>query len=345
MKHPRKFGREKTMSAFPKAIFVTVLCLAACLPFAAQTPLSQVLQPAAPANTANAPVDPLNRTTPSGAVLGFLQAAQSGDYSIAAQYLQMSAARRQAEGEQIATQLKAVLDRAFTGKLGNFTQPEGTPQEGVPLGRQKLGTMLSGDVEVDLDLVRVSDPSAGKIWLISSDTLAKIPELYDQVEARQVEHNLPSLLVKHQIAGMPLWQWLALLLAVPIAAGVGWLVLALLEFPVRWWARRRGQVDVANWRSVPGPAWLVAGTLVHQVFARYLGMPLLPRHYYFQVTSIALIIGATWIFWRAVRWSLRRVRTRALAYGHAGTGSLTLLGERILKAVVFLVGVFAVLGG
>ena len=69
---------------------------------------------------------------------------------------------------------------------------------------------------------------------------------------------------------MPLWQWLALLLAVPVAAALGWLVLALLEVPVRWWARRRGEVEVANWRSVSGPAWLLAGTLVHQFFARYL---------------------------------------------------------------------------
>jgi MscS family membrane protein len=103
-------------------------------------------------------------------------------------------------------------------------------------------------------------------------------------------------------------------------------------------------VDVANWRSVSGPAWLLTGTLIHQVFVVYLRMPLLTRHYYFQVTSIALILSATWIVWRSVRWSLRRVRTRALARGHAGTGSLMLLGERILKVLIFLLGVLAVLG-
>ena len=45
-----------------------------------------------------------------------------------------------------------------------------------------------------------------------------------------------------------------------------------------------------------------------------------------------------------MQWSLRRVRNRALARGHAGTGSLMLLGERILKAVIFVVGVLAVFG-
>jgi len=334
------------MSSLSKTLGLLFFSLLAILPVRAQSPLSGML-PSSSTTTGSSgtPTDVLGRTTPSGAVLGFLQAAQSGDYSIAAQYLQMSAARRQAEGEQLATHLKAVMDSsAFTGRVGSFTQPEGIPQEGVPLGRQKLGTMSSGDVEADLDLVRVSDPSAGKIWLISSDTLAKVPELYDQVEARQVERKLPAVLVKHQIAGVPFWQWLAMLIALPAAAAIGWLLLVLLEIPVRWWARRRGQVEIANWRSVSAPAWMLTGTLAHQVFVRYLGIALLPRHYYFQVTSIALIISATWILWRVVRWSLRRVRNRALARGHVGTGSLMLLGERILKAVIFGVGVLAVLG-
>jgi MscS family membrane protein len=304
-----------------------------------------VLQPSSTPSTASTPSDLLGRATPSGTVLGFLQAAQSGNLTIAAQYLQMSAAHRQSEGEQLAMQLKFVMDHStFTGRVGNFTQPEGTPQEGVPPGRQKLGTMSSGDVEVDLDLVRVSDPNAGKIWLISSDTLAKVPELYDQVEARQVETRLPQFLVKHQLAGMPVWQWLALVLALPLAAAAGWLILALLEIPLRWWGRWRGQADVASWRSVSAPAWLLTGTVAHQIFARYLGMPLLDRHYYYQITSVALIISATWILWRVVRWSLRRVRNRALAHGHVGTGSLMLLGERLLKAAIFVAGALIVLG-
>lgn len=324
-----------------RTLLVSVLYLAACTLSPAQS-ITQALQP--PSSGANAPTDPLGRNTPSDSVLGFLKAATAGDYNIAAQYLQMSAARRQAEGEQTAEKLKFVLDKAFTGNYGRFNQPEGIPQEGVPLGHQKLGTMSAGDVEVDLDLVRVSDPSAGKIWLISADTLAKLPELYDQVKARQVESKLPSVLVKHQLVGVPLWQWLALLVATPFAAGLGWLILAVMEIPLRWWARRRGQMDVANWRSVSGPAWLLTGTLIHQVFVVYLRIPLLLRHYYFQITSTALILSAIWIVWRVVRWSLHRVRLRALARGHAGTGSLMLLGERILKAVIFVLGVLAVLG-
>jgi len=331
------------MVSFRKILVVSILCVAACTFSAAQSTFAQALQPA-PASGSIVVIDPLGRNTPSNSVLGFLKAATSGDYNIAAQYLQMSGARRQSEGEQTATKLKYVLDNVFVGNYSRFNQPEGTPQDGVALGHQKLGTMSAGDVEADLDLVRVSDPSAGKIWLISADTLGKLPELYDQAKARQVASKLPAVLVKHQLGGMPLWQWLALLVATPFAAALGWLILFVMEIPLRWWARRRGRMDVANWRSVSGPAWLLAGTLIHQVFVVYLHMPLLLRHYYFQITSTALILSAVWIIWRVVRWSLYRVRLRALARGHAGTGSLMLLGERILKAVIFVLGVLAVLG-
>src|ERR1700687_1657353 len=99
------------MSSFPRIISVCVLCLAVILPAAAQSALTQALQPATPTSSTSTPVDPLGRTTPSSSVHGFLQAAQSGDYTIAAQYLQMSPARRLSDGEQIASQLKVVLDR------------------------------------------------------------------------------------------------------------------------------------------------------------------------------------------------------------------------------------------
>src|SRR5882757_11258606 len=333
------------MYTFPKAIVFIIVGLAASLPLSAQGALGQILQPkpatSAPAKTG---VDPLGRETPDGTTFGFLGAAQAGNYGIAAQYLQMSAARRQAQGDALAMKLSVVMNRAFAGNLRPSRQPEGTPQEDVPSDRQKLGTMVSGGTEADLELIRVPDANAGKIWLISSDTLAKIPELYDQVEARQVETRLPKWVVKHQFAGMPLWQWLALLLMIPVAAGAGWLLLVVFQIPLRWWARKHGQAVLMQWRSVSVPEWLLAGTLIHRILADYLRMPLLQRHYYVQATAVAVVVGANWILWRVIRWFLRRVRNRALAHGHGGTGSLMLLGERLIKAAVFLTAVFFILG-
>ena len=331
------------MSTFSRAIIFLALAVAACLPLSAQSPLAQLLQGSSSAAPPAKTSDQLGRDTPYGSVYGFLQAAQGGDYSIAAQYLQMSAAHRQTDGDALAMKLYVAMNSAFAGNLRPSRQPEGTLQEDVPPGRQRLGTMSAGDVEDELELVRVSDPSAGKIWLISSDTLAKVPELYEQVEGRQVETKLPRWMVRHEWGGMPLWQWLALFVLIPVAAAAAWLLLVVLQVPLRWWTRRHGDVEQAHWRSVSAPAWLLVGALIHRILASFLGIALLPRHYYNQVVAVAVITGAFWILWRVIRWFMQRVRSRALAHGHSGTGSLMLLGERIIKAVVFVMGLFLVL--
>jgi MscS family membrane protein len=330
------------MSKLSKVMVFLTLGFAACLPLGAQSPLSQILQSSTPSDSSK-PADQLGRDTPAGTVYGFLQAAESGDYGIAAQYLQMSPARRQSEGDALAMKLYIVMNGAFAGNLRPSRQAEGTLQEDVPPNRQRLGSMSSGDVEDDLELVRVTDPSAGKIWLISQDTLAKVPELYDQFEGRRVETKLPRWMVKHQLAGMPLWQWLALLLLIPVAAAAAWLLLVLLQIPWRWWAQKRGQGELERWHSVSRPAWLLAGAIAHRILASYLGIPLLPWHYYKQLTAVAVIVGGFWVLWRVIRWFMQRVRSRALAHGHSGTGSLMLLGERMVKALVVLTALFFIL--
>src|SRR5690349_25089138 len=122
-----------------KRLLRLAICLAMIVPASAYQ-----LLPGQQSNTGNqlgarngSAADPLGRNTPSGTLYGFLQAAQSGNYSIAAQYLQLPSARRLTQGDDIASKLKVVIDRSFSGDLRRISnQPEGTPQEGIPLDRQ-----------------------------------------------------------------------------------------------------------------------------------------------------------------------------------------------------------------
>ena len=199
------------------------------------------------------------------------------------------------------TKLKVVIDRAFTGDLRRISnQPDGTPQEGVPLDRQRVGTLTAGDVEADLTLVRVPDGN-NRIWLISSDTLVRLPDLYDQAAVHQVETRLPHTLVSNSFSGLPLWQWLAILIAVPVAAGLGWLVVQVLRLPWYLWARYRKHEVAAAWNSFVRPLWLVLGVLAHGVLVSYLRIPLLQRHRYQQVAGVVAVIGFNWLLWRILR--------------------------------------------
>jgi len=330
------------MSFFKLSAWI-LFCVAFSAISVAQLLPTQLTKPASGSANQTAS-DPLGRDTPSGTVFGFLQEAQSGNYSTASQYLQLSNARRLTQGEDLATKLKLVMDRAFTGNLRAISnQRDGTPQEGIPLDRQRIGILSAGDREENLDLVHASDSNGAGIWLISSETLSKIPDLYEQLQVHQVETRLPGFLVQHQLAGMPIWQWLAILLAIPFAAALGWLAVKILKFPQYLWLRKRKQSLSPVWTAISSPLWLVIGALIHIFCVKYIRLPLLQQHYYQTTIGVVLIVGFNWLLWRILQQLSRRVRERAIYAGRAGTGSVMLLGERILKALTLILAVFLIL--
>ena len=291
-----------------------------------------------------ASADQLGRDTPSGTVLGFLQTAQSGDYKTAADYLQMSAARRQSEGPEQAEKLKLLMDRAFVGQLRRLgTTSEGNLEYGTA-DVQTIGVFSFGDADVPVVLVRVADPNSGKIWLFSSETLSKIPELYDNVEAHQVENRLPQSLVRNVFLGMPLWQWLALLVAIPVALAIGWAVILLLAIPRRLWLKFRNRPNLHSYSRMSKPLLVSFSAFAHRVIAGYLGLPLLPRLYYSRTIWVLISIGFFWFLLRATNLTMQRLRSRAIGAGRVGTGTLMVLGERLITALVVIVAVLAALG-
>jgi MscS family membrane protein len=289
--------------------------------------------------------DPLGRDTPSGTVLGFLQAAQNGNYKVAADYLQMSAARRQAQGAELANQLKVLMDRDFEGSLRRLsTRPEGSPDLGGIPDQQTIGTFSSGEAEVPVGLVRVVQPNAGKIWLFSSDTLSKVPDLYDNLQAQRIEKELPHALVGPTFLGLPLWQWLALLAAVPVSAGIGWLIVSLLTLPRTLWLKVRKRPSVFLFHRVSTPLLVFFGAIAHRVIASYLRLPLLPRLYYYRTIGVVILVGFFWFALRATGVIIQRLQTHAISAGRIGTATLMLLGERLLKALIWIIAALSILG-
>src|SRR5208282_1922106 len=314
------------------SLVILVVCLS--VPnLAAQSLVAQVtslLKPGVqPPSSASA--DPLGRDTPSGTVLGFLKAEQSGDERAAADYLQMSAARRQSQGPDLAGKLKLVMDRAFVGSLGRVsTQPEGNPDFGTP-DSQTIGIFSNGDeADVPLILVRVTDPTYGKVWLFSADTLSKIPDIYENVEAHQVENKLPQSLVRNAPLGMPLWQWLALFAAIPLAVAIGWAIVLLLAIPRRLWLKFRNRPNLHSYSRMSKPLLVSFSALAHLKIASYLGLPLLARFYYYRVVGVLVSIGFFWFLLRATSLTMQRLRIHAISAGRIGAGTLMVLGERLL---------------
>ena len=248
--------------------------------------LAQIPTPAAsppPKAESAAPVDPLGRGTPRGAVMGFLLYEGREDFATAARYLQPTSGR-DTDLVQRAKELKALHSR-FQSNIGLLSDdPSSTADPGLPPGQVRAGVLTVGDSTVDVILVRVNDPAAGKIWLISRETVARIPQLYDQMEAEglpAIERILPSALAGRHLLGMTDAQWLEWLLSIPIAWLLAWLLAFLLSVPRRVWYKLRKLSFRTIWETPLGkPIRYIIAILLHGVFVYLLQPPLFLRVHY-----------------------------------------------------------------
>jgi MscS family membrane protein len=337
------------MSFLSKRSLTVLFCCLLSVSAVAQLNLSQILP-----GTNNTPAkqnppastDPLGRETPNGTFFGFLHAAQLGKPD-AVQYLDLSPSRRQTQGKDLSDELIAVLDAGFppSALKSISTNPEGTAQPGVPADKERVGTVTIGESEVEVILVHRPDPSStGKIWLFSTETLNQIPDLYEHLEAHRVETKLPDVLIRSTPLGMPAWQWLALFLAIPMAAGIAWVLLEILSLPHKMWRRRKKLPELQRLTAVSGPIWLLLGLLVDAFITKYIRIPLLHRAYYYRLCIVVLVIAVAWLTLRLLTRGLDALRNRAIARGSAGTGSLVLLGQRIIKVLVFIAAGLGIMG-
>src|SRR5208283_5069477 len=102
---------------------------------------------------------------------------------------------------QLAKEFQALRHR-FQGDVDLLSDdPKGTVEAGLPPGQVRAGMISVGGTNVDVILVRVDDPEFGKIWLVSQDTVARIPDLYAQMQSEGptlAERIMPAALSSHQ---------------------------------------------------------------------------------------------------------------------------------------------------
>ena len=144
--------------------------------------------------------------------------------------------------------------------------------------------------------------------------------------------------------GMPLWQWLALFAAIPVAFAIGWAMVLLLAIPRRLWLKFKKSPQPAFVQPLSRPLLVSFSALAHRVIAAYLGLPLLPRLYYYRTIGVLISIGFFWFLLRVTSLTMQRLRIHAISGGRIGTGTLMVLGERLLTALVVVSAVLAILG-
>ena len=163
----------------------------------------------------------------------------SGDYTTAARFLELP------PGANVAQLTKEfrVLNPNFQGSINLLSDdPNGSVEAGLPPGQVRAGVLTVDGTTADVILVRVDDPVAGKIWLVSRATLESIPRLYARLEREkptEASRARLALLSGPVLLGMSSTQWLCWLLSIPLAWLLAWLSTFLLSAPRRAWCRLR----------------------------------------------------------------------------------------------------------
>src|SRR5215467_2007247 len=298
--------------------------------------------PAKPATSASSG-DPLGRETPRGSVMGFLRAAQDENYTVAVQYFQPAAGRRhpRADEEQdLAAQLLAVINqKILASSLDSLSrEPEGRLDDGLPPNQELLTGVREGSGSFSIQLIRSDDDRGGKIWLISRKSLDAIPEVYDSLQFSDLEKKLPAVLTKNRFLYMPLWQWVAILLAVPVAIAVGWVLSLVPRLALGYYRKRRAVAELPPIRLFHvGPGTLLVSAFVHYIFVFMVGASIVYRQYYRRALGVFLAVAAYWLVARITRDVSARIISRLTAGGRMGERSVVSLARRVLDVLAFII--------
>ncbi len=321
----------------PSRFRVRAILAAALACVATNVAVSQSVGPKNSTVTQPEQTDPYGRETPRKSALGFLRAAQSGNYSVAAMYLQLSDSERRRQGEVLARQVQDLLDRAFVGHLSLLSdQPEGSLSDGLALNMEFAGTITVGGEKTDFLLVHVPVPSSASVWLVAPETLREVPRLHAKLDQQPFVEGIPDFLVRKSILGVNLSQWLLLLVFLPVACGgamlIVWVITALSRRAHAYWAH----VELEGRGKLNRPFTFVLAIVIHYILTIWLELPLLKRYYYSRVSGILLACAVAWLMSRLVQRTAAMAAHRFNGTRWAAGSAAVLLGRRVFDAILIL---------
>jgi len=326
MREPKNCVKSRARTAI---VTLILLC-----PFA----WAQIVPPKPPTTEVKPepPADTLGRSSPRGAVLGFLAAARKGNSAIAALYL--NTPLRGADAEAQAHQLAVVLDRRLPARLNQLSdEPEGSLPDPLKPDQDLVGTISTANGDLDIMVERVDRGKAGKVWLFSRNTLQSIPGVFEELGPPAVETILPEFLVKTQLATIPLFEWLAVL-GVPLL----YLLTGLLGRFIGWAVRTCGRYlnrspGPANPQPLPPPIrLLLVAFSIYWLISR-VGLSLLARQFWAAAIFILVLVACIWLLMLLNRWGEGYVLARHPSM--SGSAAVLRLARRAINGLLFFAGV------
>ena len=307
---------------------------------------SQTVPGAAPAAAPTQPEPPkdvLGRSTPRGTVLGFLGAARRGENDLARQYLDTPS--NGAAAETLAHQLFIVLDARLPARLPQLSDaPEGSRSDLLTPNQDLVGTVQGSGGAVDIVLVRIERGNTGPIWLFSRRTLESIPELYEEIALLWKDAPVPRFLTDTRVGGVRLFEWLAVLLGLPLFYLATVLLNRVLTPLIGLvWRRTFKGSDLLSRGVLPTPARLLILALAGRWLLARLPLSLLVRQLWTNLAILLTIVAVAWLLILLNGEVERYIRRRFPRSNASAAASLLRVGRRVVDVVIVFAGVAVML--
>ncbi len=239
-----------------------------------------------------------DRSTPRRLLRSFLEAEREGDDASARYALELthlSEREQRARGEELARQLKQVLDRV------HWIDIDAVPDELATEAGVRLEVSPAPPLEtpVPLLLESVHDRDGAIVWVISSAIVSQVPELYREHGPGWIERMLPASVGRVRFWEFEAWQLnglvIALVLALLLGRAIAWVVLRL---GTRVAARTSTTWDDELFRTLRGPTRFVLAVMLAWLLIEPLRLAAPAQELIDHLLQITLI-GA--VGWMAVR--------------------------------------------
>lgn len=292
---------------------------------------TQTSQPATPKAE-----DPLKRDSPQSCVASFLQACRAHDYTRACSYLDLRSlphTARVKEGRQLAQQMEQVLDRDTRFDVGDLaSDPKGSAAAGMPANQERVDSFNDNGQTVDIDLERIRLRSGIWIWVFSSATIARIPRLMRITSESPIEKYLPDPLVTWTLAGMPLWQWIALVLLALITAALAHFVCPpALRCTQPLLRQVAPHLDSTSLQSFIGPFRLLLAAVLFRLGMEWISPSPAVSVYLGRLLALLFIAGIFCLLLGIIDLGLVRIRSILQARRHIVSYSALPLAARVFK--------------
>ena len=290
--------------------------------------------------------DAIGRSTPRGAVQGFLKAVAAKDFRRAALYLDLSdlPENERRGGRIYAQRLSVVLDRAAAIDPEQISDaPEGKIKDGLPPDFERVASVAARDGAHDILMQRVTEQDL-RVWKFSTATVDEIQDLFDAFGHGPLVELLPAFMFKYSFLGLELWQWIGLAVWIALAAGISLLVFLLARGLLLRIAHRTSTTadDELVHAALP-PFRLGAALMIFRAGMVSLGLPVVVSRYLWIGIKSSLFVTTLWLAMRLVDLGAKLFAARCSAEGRLTMASVIPLGRRTVKAVLLGVAAIVVL--